>query len=50
MRPPAVFGPLATVNATTGQNRFHDAWSQEFRLTSPDNQRLRWILGVVTEP
>jgi iron complex outermembrane receptor protein len=43
--PPAVFGPLASVNATTGQNRFHDAWSQEFRLTSPDRQRLRWILG-----
>ncbi|HEU4689053.1 MAG TPA: TonB-dependent receptor [Vicinamibacterales bacterium] len=43
--PPALFGPLATVNATTGQNRFHDAWSQEVRLTSPDNQRLRWILG-----
>jgi iron complex outermembrane receptor protein len=43
--PPAVYGPLATVNATTGQNRFHDAWSQEVRLTSPDQQRLRWILG-----
>jgi iron complex outermembrane receptor protein len=43
--PPAVFGPLAAINATTGQNRFHDAWSQEVRLTSPDNQRLRWILG-----
>jgi iron complex outermembrane recepter protein len=43
--PPALFGPLATINATTGQNRFHDAWSQEVRLTSPDNQRLRWILG-----
>ena len=43
--PPALFGPLATVNATTGQNRFHDAWSQEVRLTSPDKQRLRWILG-----
>ena len=43
--PPALYGPLAAVNATTGQNRFHDAWSQEFRLTSPDKQRLRWILG-----
>ena len=43
--PPAMFGPLATINATTGQNRFHDAWSQEVRLTSPDKQRLRWILG-----
>jgi iron complex outermembrane receptor protein len=43
--PPALFGPLAAVNATTGQNRFHDAWSQEVRLTSPDKQRLRWILG-----
>jgi iron complex outermembrane recepter protein len=43
--PPATFGPLATVNATTGQNRFHDAWSQEVRIASPDQQRLRWILG-----
>ncbi len=43
--PPALYGPLATINATTGQNRFHDAWSQEVRLTSPDNQRMRWILG-----
>jgi iron complex outermembrane recepter protein len=43
--PPALFGPLAAINATTGQNRFHDAWSQEVRLTSPDKQRLRWILG-----
>ena len=46
--PPALYGPLAAVNATTGQNRFHDAWSQEFRLTSPDKQRLRWILGGYT--
>jgi iron complex outermembrane receptor protein len=46
--PPTLFGPLATVNATTGQNRFHDAWSQEVRLTSPDQQRLRWILGGYT--
>jgi iron complex outermembrane recepter protein len=43
--PPATFGPLASVNASTGQNRFHDAFSQEVRLTSPANQRLRWILG-----
>ena len=43
--PPALYGPLATINATTGQNRFHDAWSQEIRVTSPDRQRLRWILG-----
>jgi iron complex outermembrane receptor protein len=43
--PPALYNPIATINATTGQNRFHDAWSQEVRLTSPDNQRLRWILG-----
>jgi iron complex outermembrane recepter protein len=43
--PPNLFGPLATVNATTGQNRFHDAWSQEVRFTSPDTQRVRWILG-----
>jgi iron complex outermembrane receptor protein len=50
--PAALFGPLATVNATTGQNRFHDAWSQEVRLTSPDKQRVRWIAGgywVVTD-
>ena len=45
MLPPAVYGPLATVNATTGQNRFHDAWSQEVRIASPDNQRVRWIIG-----
>ena len=38
-------GRWQTINATTGQNRFHDAWSQEVRLTSPDKQRLRWILG-----
>ena len=43
--PPAVYGPLATVNATTGQNRFHEAWSQEVRIASPDNQRVRWIMG-----
>ncbi len=43
--PPAIYGPLAAVNATTGQNRFHDAFSQEVRLTSAANQRLRWILG-----
>jgi iron complex outermembrane receptor protein len=43
--PPAIFGPLGTVNATTGQNRFHDAWSQELRIASPDNQRVRWIAG-----
>jgi iron complex outermembrane recepter protein len=46
--PPALFGPLASINATTGQNRFHDAWSQEIRLTSPDKQRVRWILGGYT--
>ena len=38
-------GRSPAINATTGQNRFHDAWSQEVRLTSPDKQRLRWILG-----
>ncbi|HET9361536.1 MAG TPA: TonB-dependent receptor, partial [Vicinamibacterales bacterium] len=43
--PPAVYGPLAAVNASTGQNRFHNAFSQEVRLTSPANQRARWILG-----
>jgi iron complex outermembrane recepter protein len=43
--PPNIFGPLGTVNATTGQNRFHDAWSQEVRFTSPDDRKVRWILG-----
>ena len=43
--PPAIFGPLATVNATTGQNRFHNAWSQEVRITSSDKQRVKWSLG-----
>jgi iron complex outermembrane receptor protein len=43
--PPAIYGPLAAVNASTGQNRFHSAFSQEVRLTSPANQRARWIAG-----
>src|SRR5690606_17959304 len=30
-------------NLTFGQNRFHDAVSQEIRITSPDEGRLRWI-------
>ena len=33
-------------NLTFGQNRFHHAVSQELRLTSPENQRLRWIAGA----
>jgi iron complex outermembrane recepter protein len=33
-------------NLTFGQNRFHDAWSQELRITSPDDRPLRWIGGV----
>jgi iron complex outermembrane receptor protein len=33
-------------NLTFGQNRFHDAVSQEVRFTSPENQRLRWIAGA----
>jgi iron complex outermembrane receptor protein len=32
-------------NLTFGQNRFHEAISQELRITSPDDQRLRWIAG-----
>jgi iron complex outermembrane receptor protein len=33
-------------NLTFGQNRFHDAWSQELRITSPDDGPLQWIGGV----
>ena len=33
-------------NLIFGQNRFHDAISQEVRITSPDDRRLRWIGGV----
>jgi iron complex outermembrane receptor protein len=33
-------------NLTFGQNRFHDAVSQELRITSPDDGRLRWIAGA----
>jgi iron complex outermembrane receptor protein len=43
--PPAIFGPIQTINATTGQNRFHDAWSQEVRITSPGDRPFRWIAG-----
>ena len=32
-------------NLTFGQNRFHDSFSQELRITSPDDRRLRWIAG-----
>jgi iron complex outermembrane receptor protein len=32
-------------NLTFGQNRFHEAFSQELRITSPDDRRLRWIAG-----
>lgn len=38
-------GALAALNNTFGQNRFHEAFSQELRLTSNDDQRLRWIFG-----
>ena len=34
------------LRATFGQNRFHDSFSQEIRITSPDDQRLRWIVGA----
>jgi len=33
-------------NLTFGQNRFHDAVSQEIRFASPDEGRLRWIAGA----
>ncbi|HEX6999599.1 MAG TPA: TonB-dependent receptor [Gammaproteobacteria bacterium] len=33
-------------NLTFGQNRFHEAVSQELRITSPDDRRLRWIAGA----
>jgi len=34
------------LQATFGQNRFHDSFSQEFRITSASDQRLRWIVGA----
>jgi iron complex outermembrane receptor protein len=34
------------LNAINAQNRFGDAWSQEIRFTSDDDQRLRWIAGA----
>jgi iron complex outermembrane receptor protein len=49
---PATPPPVASLalpgtgqNLIFGQNRFHDAISQELRITSPDDQRLRWIIG-----
>jgi iron complex outermembrane receptor protein len=33
-------------NLTFGQNRFHDSFSQEVRITSPDDGPLRWIAGA----
>jgi iron complex outermembrane receptor protein len=33
-------------NLTFGQNRFHEAFSQELRITSPDDGRFRWIAGA----
>ena len=33
-------------NLTFGQNRFHDAVSQELRFTSPDDGRLSWTAGA----
>jgi iron complex outermembrane receptor protein len=33
-------------NLVFGQNRFHEAVSQELRFTSPEDQRLRWIAGA----
>jgi iron complex outermembrane receptor protein len=33
-------------NLIFGQNRFHEAISQEVRITSPDDQRFRWIGGA----
>ncbi len=47
---PAFAAPLAAFgtgqNLTFGQNRFHEAVSQELRFTSPADQRLRWITGA----
>jgi iron complex outermembrane receptor protein len=46
---PPFAAPLAApgtgFNATFGQNRFHEAFSQELKITSSDDQRLRWIFG-----
>ncbi len=33
-------------NLTFGQNRFHEAVSQELRFTSPEDRRFRWITGA----
>jgi iron complex outermembrane recepter protein len=33
-------------NLTFGQNRFHEAVSQELRFTSPEDRRFRWIGGA----
>ena len=33
-------------NLTFGQNRFHEAVSQELRFTSPEDRRFRWIAGA----
>jgi iron complex outermembrane receptor protein len=47
--PPAVASlalPGTGQNLIFGQNRFHDAFSQELRITSPDERRLRWIAGA----
>jgi iron complex outermembrane receptor protein len=33
-------------NLTFGQNRFHDAISQEIRIVSPEDRRLTWIGGA----
>jgi len=44
---PEVFLPGAQgLSAHTGQNRFHEGFSQEIRFTSNDDQRLRWIVGA----
>jgi iron complex outermembrane receptor protein len=33
-------------NLTFGQNRFHDAVSQELRFASPEDGRSRWVVGA----
>jgi iron complex outermembrane receptor protein len=43
--PPSLFQALAAINSSIGQNRFHESISQELRLTSASDQRLRWIVG-----
>lgn len=38
--------PAQGLNAINAQNRYGDAISQEFRFTSPEDMRFRWIAGA----